>query len=65
MKVDFIVMVCNTIHLKYDELSKYVNAPIIDLRAEVRNELKRLKVKSALVIGTQNTINNGLYNLIS
>lgn len=58
---DFIVMVCNTIHLFYDRLQKEVNVPIIDLRKELKNFLIRNGIKSALVIGTPNTIRKGLY----
>lgn len=38
-EVDFIVMICNTIHLFRDRLQKYVNAPIIDIRKLMRRYL--------------------------
>lgn len=59
--VDFIIMVCNTIHLYYDKLQKEINAPIIDLRREVIELLKRKGIKSTLTIGTPTTIKQGLY----
>ncbi len=59
--VDFIVMVCNTIHYYYDRLQKEINTPILDLRKELRKELKRKRIKSTFVIGTPNTIRQGLY----
>lgn len=59
--VDFIVMVCNTIHLYYDRLQEHVGTPVIDLRAELKNLLYRKKIRSVLVIGTPNTIKQGLY----
>lgn len=59
LDVDFIVVVCNTIHLFYDKLQKSVNIPIIDLRKEVKKSLN--KYNSALIIGTSNTIKKGLY----
>lgn len=59
--VDFIVMVCNTIHLYYDKLQNEINTPIIDLREELRHMLKRKGIKSTLIIGTPNTIKQGLY----
>ena len=59
--VDFIVMVCNTIHLYYDKLQKEINTPILDLREELKKLLKRNGIKSILVIGTPNTIKQGLY----
>ncbi len=58
---DFIVMVCNTIHLYYDRLQKEINTPILDLREEVRQLLKRKRISSTLIIGTPNTIKQGLY----
>jgi len=59
--VDFIIMVCNTIHLYYDRLQKEINTPILDLKQEVRITLKRNDIKSVLIIGTPNTIRQGLY----
>ena len=59
--VDFIVMVCNTIHLFYDRLQSGVKTPILDLRAEVRKVLEGKKATSVLVLGTPSTIENGLY----
>jgi aspartate racemase len=59
--VDFIVMVCNTIHLYYDKLQKEINTPILDLREELKELLKRKRIKSTLIIGTPNTIRQGLY----
>lgn len=60
-EVDFIVMVCNTIHLYYDELQKEINTPILNLKEELRELLIRNKIKSTFIIGTPNTIKRGLY----
>jgi aspartate racemase len=59
---DFIVMVCNTIHLFYDELQKETKVPIIDLRKEVEHILKKKKIYSTTVVGSPGVINGGLYN---
>jgi len=59
---DFIVMVCNTIHLYYDELQSEIKNELIDLRQEVYKKIKSLNVKSVTVFGTPSTINLGLYN---
>jgi len=59
--VDLIVMVCNTIYLYYDRLQKEINAPILNLQEEVRELLRRKRIKSTLIIGTPNTIKQGLY----
>ena len=63
--VDFIVMVCNTIHLYYDKLQREINTPILDLREELGRLLQRKKIKSALIIGTPSTIKQGLYRFKS
>jgi len=59
--VDFILMVCNTIHLYYDLLQKQINTPILNLRYELNNILLKKGIKSTLIIGTPNTIKQGLY----
>lgn len=59
--VDFIVMVCNTIHLHYKRLQIEISTPILDLRTELRKHLEQMGIKSALVIGTPSTIRQGLY----
>ena len=60
--VDFIVMVCNTIHLYYDQLQAQIKTPIVDLRVEVCKILNDSGIKSILVLGTPNTISKGLYD---
>lgn len=59
--VDFIVMVCNTIHLFYETLQEKIKTPILDLRVEVRRVLQKRGVRSVLILGTPSTIENGLY----
>jgi aspartate racemase len=61
LDVNFIVMVCNTIYLFYDKLQKEIKTPILDLRKELKKLLLERGVKSALIIGTPNTIKEGLY----
>ncbi len=59
--VDFIVMVCNTIHLFHERLQKEINTEILDLRKEMKKLLIRKNIKSFTVLGTPNTIRKGLY----
>ncbi len=56
---NFIVMVCNTIHLFYDELQSEIKCELIDLRKEVLNALEN---KNITIIGTPSTICLGLYD---
>lgn len=60
-KVDFIVMVCNTIHLYYDKLQKEINTPLLDLREEVKRTVGNKGIKSTLILGTPNMISQDLY----
>jgi aspartate racemase len=59
--VDFIAMVCNTIHLYLDMLQTHVHAPIINLREEIHRLLLKNGTKSTLIIGTPQTLRQGLY----
>lgn len=59
--VDFIAIVCNTIHLFYEGLQKRVKVPIINLRKEVKNYLIDRKIKLVAVLGSPNVIKKGLY----
>jgi len=59
--VDFIVMVCNTIHLFHNKFQKIINTPILDLREEIKKFLIKNDIQKVLVIGTPLTINSGLY----
>lgn len=61
LRPDFIVMVCNTIHLFYDLLNNKVESELIDLREEVFRAIKKTRIKKITVIGTPNTIIKGLY----
>lgn len=56
LKVDFIVMVCNTIHLYLDKLQSKIKIPIINLRRELNDYLIKENIKKITVLGTPNTI---------
>jgi len=58
---DFMVMVCNTVHLFLNSLQKEIKTPILDLRKEVEFFLKKGSIKSVFVIGTPFALNEGLY----
>lgn len=59
---DFIIMVCNTIHLYHEKLQSEIKSALIDLRKEVHEKIKSLNIKSMTIFGTPSTINLGLYN---
>ena len=58
---EFILMVCNTIHLYHYELQMQIKAELLDLRKEVEHELKQKKITKAMILGTPCTISLGLY----
>lgn len=60
-KVNFIVMVCNTIYLYYDKLQKQIKTPILNLREELKKLLIKNNIKSTLILGTPLIIKRGLY----
>jgi len=60
--VDFIAMICNTIHLFHGKLQKEIKIPIINLRGEVKNYFLNENIKSITVLGSPNVIKEGLYN---
>jgi len=60
-KPDFIVMVCNTIHIYYDQLTSTTIAPILNLREVVRRHISKSGYKRIFIIGTPGTINSGLF----
>ena len=59
--VDFIAMICNTIHLFREELQEVTKCPIIDLRKEIAFKINAKKTNSILVLGAPKTVNK-LYN---
>lgn len=60
-EVDFIVMICNTIHLFYNKLQKEIKTPILDLRNELRKQLAKDDLQTVTVLGTSSTIKKGLF----
>jgi len=59
--VSVIVMVCNTLHLFYDELQSEIKTLIMDLRQEIKKRLIHDGIKRAVILGTPSTIRLGLY----
>lgn len=58
---DFIIIVCNTIHIYYNYLQKNIPIPILNLKEFINNKLLNEKIKNITVFGTQNTIKEKLY----
>ena len=62
MNPNFIVMVCNTIHLYHQSLQSKIATEIIDLRREVHTKIKNLGINKVTIIATPSTISLGLYS---
>lgn len=58
---DFIVMVCNTIHLYYESLDKSIKSNLINIREEMKKKLLELNAKKVTILATPSTISSGLY----
>jgi len=61
LQVDFIVMVCNTIHYYFDEMQSTVEAPILDIRKIMVEEVRKRNAKTVAVLGSETTA-AGLYS---
>lgn len=53
---DFIVIICNTAYVFFEEFRKLVNIPIIDLNQETEWFLEHNKIKSITIFGSKKTI---------
>jgi len=58
---DFIIMVCNTIHLFYKELQQISKAKILNIRECILKRIDNLPQKDIYILGTPNTINEKIY----
>lgn len=64
LEPDFIVMPCNTAHFYYDELSKSIKVPFLNMIDETVKELTIRGAKPGMKIGiaaTEGTIESGIY----
>jgi len=60
--VNFVVIVCNTAHLHFEELQNAVKIPIIDLRQEVKKYLSDKDSNEVLILGSKLTMDKNLFN---
>jgi aspartate racemase len=57
---EFIVIVCNTVHLYFKELENSVKIPIINLKEEMRTHLENKKPQEFLILGSRRSIDSNL-----
>lgn len=60
LQVDFIVMVCNTIHNYHNVLQNKIKTPILDLRLEFGAFVLREGISSMVLLGTPSTVKGDL-----
>lgn len=60
-RVDFVVMVCNSIHAVIDPLRQSVNIPILAIYEEVCKEIALTSFKKVGILGTKTTVDNCFY----
>lgn len=59
--VDFVALVCNTIHFIIDEIRKFSKVPILAIHEEVVKEISESKIKKVGILGTKTTVYNNFY----
>lgn len=60
-QVDFIVMVCNSVHAVLEPLRALAKVPIISIFEEVCKEVANTSYSKIGILGTKTTIDNGFY----
>lgn len=60
-KPDFIVMVCNTVHLYHGRLQKGIRSVLIDLREIVKKYVEKNAFRRISVLGSPHTLKKELY----
>ena len=58
---DFIIIPCNTAHYFIPEVAKHTSLPILNMPEETAKLLKERGVKKAAVLGTDGTVQSGMY----
>ncbi len=61
MGADYLVMACNTAHVFFDDVQKYVKIPLINLIDETVNVIVANKIKKIALLGTTGTILSKIY----
>ena len=60
-RIDFLVMVCNSIHAVLTPLRESVAFPILSIYEEVCKEVSRSSMKKVGILGTKTTVDNCFY----
>lgn len=60
-QVDFVVMVCNSIHAVYKTLQTHLEVPILSIYEEVCKEIAISNTRKVGIIGTQTTVKQQFY----
>lgn len=60
-QVDFLVMVCNSIHAVIEPIRKSLDIPVLAIHEEVCKEIAKTGIKKVGILGTKTTIGNNFY----
>jgi aspartate racemase len=54
--VDFAIITANTLHTRFDAITKNLNIPVLSIYEAIANECKRHKINQFLLLGTEPTM---------
>lgn len=60
-QVDFLVMVCNSIHAVIDPIRESLDIPVLAIHEEVCKEIAKTEVKKVGILGTKTTVGSRFY----
>jgi len=60
---DFIVIICNTAYLFFEELQKEIEIPIVDLRHEIKKFFMDKPFKGLLALGSSKIVSSDLFRM--
>lgn len=62
MGANLLIMPCNTAHYFYDELTKYLDIPFLNMPLETAKYLKKMGVKKVGILATDGTVQSKIYD---
>ena len=61
---DFIVIPCNTVNFFFQSIQEAVSIPVLSILTETADEIRRMKVKTVGLLGTEMTMSKNIYNSV-
>ncbi len=60
--VDFAIIACNTLHNRYDSITKGLKIPVLSILEAVAETCRLKEIDEFLLLGTEPTMNSGLFS---